>query len=296
MTDEPNPPRPPEADPPADHDPATPTDPPPPPGPAAEEPPTGLRCAECHFPLEEDQTYCLNCGAPTPLAPRLRRRNGAGVLAAGLAALGIGAGVLGVAVANDQDGDQLGTIVSTARTDVVTVAPVTTGALPPDTVYVTPSTPETVSTDPEPPATETTYITTTSGGDIPPPDTTPSVDDPAPTPSDPSTDTTVDDPGGGLPPDTGSAVDPESEWPHGTSAWTAVLASARDGDAARRQRSRARSAGYGAHILNSDDHPNLTPGYWVVYVGEFRNRSDARGLAIRARQDFPGAYPRYVSS
>ena len=31
------------------------------------------RCAVCGAELEPDQTYCLECGSPTPLAPRLRR-------------------------------------------------------------------------------------------------------------------------------------------------------------------------------------------------------------------------------
>ena len=257
-------------------------------------PPEPLTCGECHAPLEADQTYCLNCGAPTALAPGLRRRGGFGALAVGLAALGVGAGVLGVAVANDDGSAPPAT--STAVIAITTSA--TTGPLPPDTIGTVP--PLVTTTDPPP------FVTSTSG-EVPPPVTTFETAPPVTvdtgstetippattTATDPFTDTQTD---GGLPPDTSSGVPPDSEWPLGTSAWTAILASARDGDAARRARSRAISAGYGAHILVSDDHPNLTPGYYVVYVGVFTERSDAAGLAIRARASFPGAYPRYVSS
>ena len=40
---------------------------------APEEAPPPVHCEVCGAELEHDQTYCLECGAPHPLAPRLRR-------------------------------------------------------------------------------------------------------------------------------------------------------------------------------------------------------------------------------
>jgi hypothetical protein len=274
---------------------------PPPDGAASEGPPPPAdgdalpappACAECGAELEADQTYCLRCGAPTPLAPTLRRRRGTAALAAGLAVLGLGTGLLAYAVADD--GDSGG---SSTAPSLTTTAPATSptsglpggttgvGTLPSDT-SATLTTPGTV------PGTDTGFVTSTSGTVTAPPDTTGGL--PTDTGAFPTDDTTTTDT---FTDDTDPApVDVVSDWPSGTSAWTAVLASAGDPEAALRARSRARSAGFGAGILLSDDHPGLTPGLYVVYVGVYRDKADAVGMASRAQPDFPGAYPRFVSS
>lgn len=255
------------------------------------------RCRECDAVLDEQQTYCLECGAPTPLAPGLRRRGGMGALAAGLAVLGIGAGFLGYAVASDDgDGTRPATVLTAPPPAVTTPSTIDTtgigtGPLPPDPSGTVPTNPDD--------GTGTGFVTTTSGSTAPG----------APLPGTGSTAPT--DTGGGLPADTtGSLPDtttdtaasppdtaePSSDWPPGTSAWTAVVASAEDADAAREERSRARAAGFGAGILISDDHPNLSPGLYVVYVGVYADRGRAVAMAGRARASFPGAYARYVES
>ena len=67
-------------------------EPPPVPAGPGEVPPN---CPVCGAPLEPDQTYCLECGTPTPLAPPLRKGLGpAPIIALGLAVLGAGAGIL----------------------------------------------------------------------------------------------------------------------------------------------------------------------------------------------------------
>ena len=257
------------------------------------------RCCECDAVLDPDQTYYLECGAPTPLAPRLRRRTGMAPLAAGLAMLGVGAGFLGFAVAaDDGDGPRPATVltappVNTTPSTIDTTG-IGTGPLPPDTTA-------TVTTPPTDPGTSTGFVTTTSGITTPPP-TTPF----------PGTDTSDTGTTGTLPSDTTGLVPDETEtedttevppaqedltsdWPVGRSAWTAIVASAEDADAARQQRTRARRAGYGAGILLSDEHTGLAPGLYVVYVGVYRDRTAAVAMAARARSSFPGAYARFIS-
>lgn len=270
--------------------------------------PPQAACTECGGPLEEDQTYCLVCGEPTPKAPALRRQRGPGWLVGALVVLGLGAGALAFVLASDDEGSAAGS-VSTLVTVGVTTVPstldtsgLTTGSLPTDTTgSISTPTEGTQSVD-------TGFVTTTSGtaGTLPT-DTTGSL--PTDTTGSFPTDTT-----GSLPTDTtGSfptttaatttdvvptATDEEiiSDWPVGTSAWTTIVASATDATAARAAQDRAVSSGFGAKILLSDDHPDLTPGLYVVYVGVFRNKADAVAMTGRAQSSFPGAYPRYISS
>lgn len=63
------------------------------------------RCGTCDARLAPDQTYCLDCGTPTEIAPRLRR-NGrtAWLVGLGLVVAGIGAGALAYAVSGEDDG------------------------------------------------------------------------------------------------------------------------------------------------------------------------------------------------
>jgi len=247
------------------------------------------RCAECGSPLDPDQTYCLVCGTPTPLAPRIRRSRAGAWIGAGLVVAGLGAGLLAWAVADDDDARAATATLGTATIATVTApttATVATGPLPPDTSIVTTPPPFTTPTDGGT-TTPTDFVTTagpTTAGTGP-------------------VDTT-----GGLPPDGGTTTDetttssvieppadPESDWPVGTSAWTAVIASASDGTAARDARAEARDRGHGAGILLSDDHAGLTPGLFVVYVGVFADRADAVAQVRRLESDYPGTYPRYIS-
>jgi hypothetical protein len=216
-----------------------------------------------------------------------------GAMAAGLAVLGVGAGFLGFAVAGQDDGprERAATVstVPPADTRPATIATtgIGTGPLPPDTSA-------TVTAPPLDPGTSTGFVTTTSGSTAPAP--TGGVTE-APFPGQTGTTDT-----GTLPPDTtgefpSEPEEPTSDWPFGRSAWTVVVASAEDPVAARDERTRARDAGFsGAGILISDDHPNLAPGLYVVYIGIYGQREGAVSMAGRVRGDFPGAYPRFVSS
>jgi len=95
--------------------------------PEEEGPPPVPRCEVCGAELEPDQTYCLECGAPTPLAPRLRRGGRALALLAGaMVILGAGAGALAYAVASDDDGSSpagSSATTATAPTGAATVVP-----------------------------------------------------------------------------------------------------------------------------------------------------------------------------
>jgi sporulation related protein len=245
--------------------------------PAGEETPATPRCEVCGAELEPDQTYCLECGSPTPLAPRIRRgtRRTTAALVGAMVVLGIGAGALAYAVAADDDGTDTTTLpvtVATSTIDTIPLPPVTlpsTGTLPADTSFTAPTSPTSPTgtggfdtvTGP-PPSTPTTPTTpTVSTSTVPP----------APTP------------GGGA-----------SDWPRGTSAWTAVLSSVRSESDARAAKARLRAAGEPAGVLDSSDFPDLRPGYWVVFSGRYQDRARAIAQATALRDRFPGAYARRI--
>ena len=138
----------------------------PPPEPEEAGPP---RCEVCGAELDHDQTYCLECGSPSPLAPRLRRgRKGMAALAGAVAILGLGAGALAYAVADDGDSVSATNTAPTAPLIPGTVplppetAP-TIGTLPPDTSLGTVPPPVTDV----PPATQTGFDTVTGPATTP---------------------------------------------------------------------------------------------------------------------------------
>lgn len=241
--------------------------------PPPEEPP-GARCEVCDAPLEPDQTYCLECGTPTPLAPRLSRPRAAAMLAAGMAVLGVGAGILAFVLANDDGGGRAATSPTTATDTafVPTIPPPDTsgtGPLPPDTSIVPPTATA--------PPTDTGGLPTDTGG-FP----TVTGPDPAP-PPEPEPE-----------PEPGPAPAP-SDWPAGRTAWTAILSSVRSEGAAQAAKRRVRDAGEPAGVLLSSDHPGMRPGFYVVFSGVFDDRSRAIAQATRLRPSWPGAYARRVS-
>jgi SPOR domain len=246
-----------------------------------EGPPPVPRCEVCGAELEPDQTYCLECGAPTPLAPRLRRGGRTAALLAGaMVVLGLGAGALAYAVASDDDEGGGGSTTPTAVTAPTATAPIVpppvTGPLPPDTSFTTP-------TAPTAPAGTTGTVTgfpTVTGPTPTAPattDTTPTETEPAPIPT-PEPD-----------PDTGS-----SDWPAGETAWTAVLSSVRSESDARAAKSRLAGTGEPAGVLFSSDYPGLRPGYWVLFSGSFPQRAEAESHALGLSADWPGAYARRI--
>jgi septal ring-binding cell division protein DamX len=72
--------------------------------PVVEAPAAEIRCSNCDALLAPDQTYCLECGTPTQIAPQLRRNGRAAwIVGLGLVLAGIGAGALAYAVSGDDD-------------------------------------------------------------------------------------------------------------------------------------------------------------------------------------------------
>ncbi|MGD9573812.1 MAG: SPOR domain-containing protein [Thermoleophilia bacterium] len=247
------------------------------------------RCAVCGADLEPDQTYCMECGSPTPLAPRLRRGSRNLLILAGAAAiLGLGAGALAFAVANDDDGGSTGTTptaLTSPTSPLVPLPPETgppTGPLPPDTSFTVPTAPDTTFTTPTTPTTGFDTVTGPGTDGLPPIDTggDTSTDVVPPPVDDPTTD-----------PDTGGG----SDWPPGETAWTAILSSVRSEGDARAAKERVAATGEPAGVLFSSDFPDLQPGYWVVFSGTYQDRGEAIAQATLLRPDFPGAYARQLS-
>jgi hypothetical protein len=240
------------------------------------------RCEVCGADLELDQTYCLECGSPTPLAPRLRRgRKGMAALAGAVAILGLGAGALAYAVADDDSG-AVGTGTTSTAPLIPGTAPLppetapTVGTLPPDTSLGTVPPPVTDI----PPATQTGFDTVTGPGTAPTTPTTEPTTTEAPPPI-----TTDEEP----------SASGDSDWPAGTTAWTAILSSVRDEGDARAAKQRLIGEGEEAGVLPSDDFADLQPGYWVLFSGTFSDRGTAIAHAADFRGEFPGAYARRLS-
>ncbi len=248
------------------------------------------RCEVCGAELDADQTYCLECGSPTPLAPRLRRsRKGMAALAGAVAILGLGAGALAYAVADDDGGGGSGTVTTPTTPLIPGTVPLppetapTIGTLPPDTSLGTVPPPVTDI----PPATQTGFDTVTGPGTAP---TTPTTPTEPTTSSEPTTTakppaTTTDE----SPPASGA-----SDWPPGRSAWTAILSSVRSESDARVAKRELIDQGEQAGVLPSDDFADLRPGYWVLFSGVFADRDAAISRAASLRGAYPGAYARHL--
>lgn len=253
-------------------------------------------CAECSAPLDEDQPYCLECGAPTPNAPKLRRRLGpAGILAIGLAVLGIGAGILAYALANDDTATagvatglttspttfpSVGTFPTDPSTSVDQTDPSTVTVLPPFGSTSAPST----TTSPFP-STGTFPTTTPSGTEtIPPVTTEPPITTAPPVTTAPPTTTRST-----TPPVSGADT-----WPDGTAGWTVILASTSSQSDATAFRNRVRSGGRAAGLIESSQYSTLEPDLWAVYVGVYTSRTQAINQATSLRKTYAGAYAQHI--
>lgn len=258
--------------------------------PGEDAPPPPPACAVCGAELEPDQTYCLECGSPTPLAPRLRRSGRTAALLAGaMIVLGLGAGALAFAVVNDDD-DEAGATVTTASsvplvpTGTLPTTPLpATGPLPADTSFTMPTAPG--STTPTTPGLTSGTSPSTTGFDT--------VTGPTGAPTTAPTTTSVPTTGS-TPATTGEEADGSSDWPIGVTAWTAMLASTRSESDARAAKGRVSAGGDPAGVLFSSDFPDLSPGYWVVFSGRYGSRDSAIAQAVKLRPQFPTAYARRI--
>lgn len=212
-----------------------------------EESPEEIRCAICDSRLEPDQTYCLECGTPTQVAPQLRRGGRAAwIVGLGLVLAGIGAGALAYAMSDDES-PRRGAATGTS-------SDLATGSLPIDTTSIGTEFPSvSLSTD--------TTLTEAPVTDI--------------------TETTA----------TAAFI---SDWPSGTTAYTAILSSVRELAEAQATAERARGTGESAGVLFSTDHAGLSPGFYVVYSGVFDTRAEAVAHARKLAANFSGANARQI--
>jgi SPOR domain len=251
-------------------------------------------CAECGEPIDEDQPYCLECGAPTPTAPKLRRRLGpAGILAVGLGVLGIGAGTLAYALAKD---DKPTALASTGLTN---------GTISLPDVSNLPSTFSSATTAPPVDLTDTeTSDFPTGSTTFPPVSVPPTGSTTAPTTStfvpQPPT-TTIAPPTNTIDPEpstTRTTTPPTSgatdTWRDGVSAWTVIVASATDQAAAIAFRNKVNATGRSAGLIESDLYSTLSPGLWVVFVGEYTSRATALSQAATLRATYSDAYAQRI--
>lgn len=261
-------------------------------------------CKVCGCELDPEQTYCLECGTPTPLAPKLRRGvGGLAAVALGLVVLGAGAGALAYVASGDDGSGTPAPMVST--TPVITVPtdaiPTTTtdSSLPSDTIATLPT-----DTSGLYPDTTGTGVDTTGGLPV----------DPTATTGDSGGLMTVTGPGvdgqttselpssGGIDDGTsgsssgGSSTPADGEWPAGTSGWTAIVSSVTNESSARAAASKLQSQGEPGGVLFSSDHPPLRPGYWVVFSGVYTTKSEALTHARSLLAKWPGAYPRQIDN
>jgi hypothetical protein len=250
-------------------------------------------CSTCQASLDADQTYCLECGAPTPLAPGLRKRQrGLIAVATGALLLGGGAGALAYHLGTS-DGGKSSLSVGTG-----VVVPPTVGTLSGDPTFTggglpTVATTPGVSTDIPPTDTiDTSGTSDTSGGS----DTGTGVSTSPPTLSD-STDTQSTESTESTPDLTPSTTTEDSspsaggdDWPGGD-AWTVQVSSVRNRAGADRLVKRMKAAGKDAGVLASADHEGFRrSGYWVVFSGTFPTKAEA----VAAQTTLGGSFGRTI--
>ena len=83
-------------------------------------------------------------------------------------------------------------------------------------------------------------------------------------------------------------------WPR-RNAFTVVLLSAGDRDGALQIARSLRRDGVKAGVLRADDYSSLTPGFWLVFSGQYRTRAQADKAAGRLRGRVSGAYVQFVN-
>ena len=83
-----------------------------------------------------------------------------------------------------------------------------------------------------------------------------------------------------------------SEWPDGTDGYTVIVYKFNDKDDAKAKAREVAANGLPAGILQSDKYASLTPGSWLVYIGQF----DSQKQAERKAESYENAgYPGEVT-
>ena len=72
-------------------------------------------------------------------------------------------------------------------------------------------------------------------------------------------------------------------WPVGLGGWTVVLAASKDVAVADATATRLRAIGIPVGVLESNQHPHLSPGFWVVFAGRYPTSALAHTAAARLK-------------
>lgn len=218
-----------------------------------------VECPRCGAEVPPERDWCLECGeaARSQVLPARGWTVPIAIVLGVVLLVGVGAAVAFVALSGDA-----GDAARLAQSPTTTTAPPAPTATPTTTVPAAPST----STPPV--ATTPTVPGATS--------TTPTVA-PAPAPVAPTT---------------------LSSWPAGKTAYTVVLISSTSPPAARQAARKLLRQGGGQPVgtLRSDDFESLTPGYIVVFSGQYESlRAAQRAAEGWHGKGSPGAYAKLVS-
>jgi hypothetical protein len=104
--------------------------------------------------------------------------------------------------------------------------------------------------------------------------------------------TTTPAPGATASP-TASATGSFPGWTGGD-GWTIIIESATTQSKAESVATSAQSAGETVGILKSDDFSSLNAGYWVVFTGHYRSKSEAQSNLDTVRAQHHDAYVRQI--
>jgi hypothetical protein len=84
-------------------------------------------------------------------------------------------------------------------------------------------------------------------------------------------------------------------WPAGLGGWTVVLDSSTSRASAQTAASGVAGKAPNLGLLNSSEHPSMTPGLWIVFSGRYPNSADAEAAAANLQaQGDSGARARMV--
>jgi hypothetical protein len=86
-----------------------------------------------------------------------------------------------------------------------------------------------------------------------------------------------------------------ASWPPGKTAYTVVLISPKSRSQAYSKARQAKRNGIDAGVLHSNDYSSLNPGYWVVFVGQYKTMAKAQShVGDYTGKGFPAGYARLV--
>jgi septal ring-binding cell division protein DamX len=72
-----------------------------------------------------------------------------------------------------------------------------------------------------------------------------------------------------------------ASWPAGLGGWTVILASSSSKASADATAKQLGQSGTRVGVLNSSEHPSMTPGQWVVFSGRYPNKAQAEAAAAQ---------------